>query len=51
LNDWNVQVTNLELGFPAHVTHVVSPASFLYNLSLVEMEARMMEVGGQLAAW
>ncbi|KAJ9511232.1 hypothetical protein QJQ45_017180 [Haematococcus lacustris] len=39
-----VQLTNLELGFPAHVTHVITPESFLYNLSLLEMDTRMMEV-------
>lgn len=38
------QQTNLQLGFPAHVTHVVRPGSPLYNLSLQEMEARMMEI-------
>ncbi|KAL6747040.1 hypothetical protein V8C86DRAFT_2922370 [Haematococcus lacustris] len=38
------QLTNLELGFPAHVTHVITPESFLYNLSLLEMDTRMMEV-------
>uniref|UniRef100_A0A7S3QX31 Inward rectifier potassium channel C-terminal domain-containing protein n=1 Tax=Dunaliella tertiolecta TaxID=3047 RepID=A0A7S3QX31_DUNTE len=38
------QVTNLELGFPAHVTHVITPDSYLYNTSLLEMDTRMMEV-------
>jgi hypothetical protein len=38
------QLTNLELGFPAQVTHIITPDSFLYNLSLLEMDTRMMEV-------
>jgi len=41
---WKLQVTNLELGFPAHVTHVITPDSFLFNTSLLEMDTRMMEV-------
>ncbi|KAG2492822.1 hypothetical protein HYH03_008980 [Edaphochlamys debaryana] len=36
--------TNLELGFPANVTHVITPSSPLYNLSLLEMDTRMMEI-------
>ena len=40
----HLQVTNLELGFPAHVTHVITPDSYLYNTSLLEMDTRMMEV-------
>ncbi|GLC38097.1 hypothetical protein PLESTB_000270600 [Pleodorina starrii] len=40
----NTQETNLELGFPANVTHVITPSSPLYNLSLLEMDTRMMEV-------
>ncbi|GFR52224.1 hypothetical protein Agub_g14674, partial [Astrephomene gubernaculifera] len=40
----STQETNLELGFPANVTHVISPASPLYNLSLLEMDTRMMEI-------
>eukprot|EP00798_Chlamydomonas_sp_ICE-L_P015266 gene15266-21348_t len=38
------QETNLELGFPANLVHVIRPESFLYNLSLLEMDTRMMEV-------
>ncbi|GLI71301.1 hypothetical protein VaNZ11_016442 [Volvox africanus] len=38
------QETNLELGFPANVTHVITPSSPLYNLSVLEMDTRMMEV-------
>ncbi len=38
------QETNLELGFPANLVHVIRPDSFLYNLSLLEMDTRMMEV-------
>lgn len=38
------QETNLELGFPANVVHVITPDSPLYNLSLLEMDTRMMEV-------
>lgn len=41
---WKTQETNLELGFPANVVHVVTPDSPLYNLSLLEMDTRMMEV-------
>ena len=40
------QETNLELGFPANLVHVIRPDSFLYNLSLLEMDTRMMEVRG-----
>eukprot|EP00882_Tetradesmus_deserticola_P021665 GHRQ01023454.1.p1 GENE.GHRQ01023454.1~~GHRQ01023454.1.p1 ORF type:complete len:168 (+),score=82.61 GHRQ01023454.1:263-766(+) len=39
-----MQQMNLQLGFPAHVVHVVRPGSPLFNLSLQEMDARMMEV-------
>lgn len=39
-----VQKTNLQLGMPATVVHVVNPASPLYSLSLQEMEARMFEI-------
>jgi len=38
------QETNLELGFPANLVHVMRPDSYLYNLSLLEMDTRMMEV-------
>ena len=38
------QETNLELGFPANLVHVIRPDSYLYNLSLLEMDTRMMEV-------
>ncbi|KAF8073224.1 GapC [Scenedesmus sp. PABB004] len=38
------QQMNLQLGFPAHVVHLIKPSSPLYNLSLQEMDARMMEV-------
>ncbi|GAX73286.1 hypothetical protein CEUSTIGMA_g740.t1 [Chlamydomonas eustigma] len=38
------QETNLELGFPANLIHVITPDSFLYNLSLLEMDTRMMEI-------
>ncbi len=41
------QLTNLELGFPAHISHVITPDSFLYNLSLLEMDTRMMEVSAR----
>ncbi|GIL62473.1 hypothetical protein Vafri_16693 [Volvox africanus] len=40
----STQETNLELGFPANMTHVITPSSPLYNLSLLEMDTRMMEV-------
>ncbi|GIM16380.1 hypothetical protein Vretimale_19042 [Volvox reticuliferus] len=40
----STQETNLELGFPANVSHVITPSSPLYNLSLLEMDTRMMEV-------
>ena len=39
-----MQQMNLQLGFPSHVVHVVRPGSPLWNLSLAEMDARMMEV-------
>ncbi|WIA09720.1 hypothetical protein OEZ85_009104 [Tetradesmus obliquus] len=39
-----MQQMNLQLGFPAHVVHVIKPGSPLFNLSLQEMDARMMEV-------
>eukprot|EP00878_Enallax_costatus_P002547 GHUV01002729.1.p1 GENE.GHUV01002729.1~~GHUV01002729.1.p1 ORF type:complete len:420 (+),score=101.14 GHUV01002729.1:498-1757(+) len=39
-----MQQMNLQLGFPAHVVHVIKPGGPLYNLSLQEMDARMMEV-------
>jgi hypothetical protein len=29
------QQTNLELGFPANLVHIIDPNSFLYNLSLL----------------
>ncbi|WIA09722.1 hypothetical protein OEZ85_009104 [Tetradesmus obliquus] len=38
-----MQQMNLQLGFPAHVVHVIKPGSPLFNLSLQEMDARMME--------
>lgn len=38
------QNTNLELGFPANVSHIITPESPLWNLSLLEMDTRMMEV-------
>eukprot|EP00955_Chlamydomonas_euryale_P021096 223368-Chlamydomonas_euryale.AAC.2 len=38
------QETNLELGFPANVVHVIDKDSFLYQLSLLEMDTRMMEI-------
>ncbi|PNW74256.1 hypothetical protein CHLRE_13g591450v5 [Chlamydomonas reinhardtii] len=44
IDSLHTQETNLELGFPANVTHVISPASPLYNLSLLEMDTRMMEI-------
>ncbi|GBF92454.1 hypothetical protein Rsub_04558 [Raphidocelis subcapitata] len=44
IEDGTTQQTNLQLGFPANVVHVVRPDSPLYNLSLEEMETRMMEV-------
>ena len=40
----HLQETNLELGFPANLVHVIRPDSVLYNLSLLEMDTRMMEV-------
>lgn len=46
-----LQVTNLELGFPAHVTHVITPDSYLYNTSLLEMDTRMMEVSTSYFCW
>lgn len=42
-----LQLTNLELGFPAQVTHVITPNSFLYDQSLIEMDTGMMEVGAK----
>eukprot|EP00879_Flechtneria_rotunda_P004613 GHRR01004869.1.p1 GENE.GHRR01004869.1~~GHRR01004869.1.p1 ORF type:complete len:426 (+),score=96.72 GHRR01004869.1:474-1751(+) len=39
-----IQQMNIQLGFPAHVVHVIRPGSPMYNLSLQEMDARMMEV-------
>lgn len=39
-----MQQMNLQLGFPANVVHIVKPGTPLYNLSLEEMDARMMEV-------
>ncbi|EFJ41660.1 hypothetical protein VOLCADRAFT_98369 [Volvox carteri f. nagariensis] len=39
----SMQETNLELGFPANVTHIITPSSPLYNLSVLEMDTRMME--------
>ena len=39
-----MQATNLQLGFPANLVHVVRPGSPLWALSLAEMDARMMEV-------
>lgn len=39
-----MQKTNLQLGFPANVVHIISPDSPLYGLSLAEMEARNFEV-------
>ncbi|KAG2443371.1 hypothetical protein HXX76_001732 [Chlamydomonas incerta] len=44
IDSLHTQETNLELGFPANVTHVITPASPLYNLSLLEMDTRMMEI-------
>ncbi|MEW5307342.1 MAG: hypothetical protein WDW36_009746 [Sanguina aurantia] len=38
------QNTNLELGFPANVSHIITGESPLWNLSLLEMDTRMMEV-------
>lgn len=35
-----LQETNIELGFPANLVHVISPDSYLYNLSLLEMDTR-----------
>lgn len=40
----DMQQMNLQLGFPANIVHVIRPNSPLYNLSLQEMDARMMEV-------
>ncbi len=45
------QETNLELGFPANIMHVITPSSPLFNLSLLEMDTRMMEVGGGQGVW
>ncbi|KAI8470758.1 MAG: inward rectifier potassium channel-domain-containing protein [Monoraphidium minutum] len=44
IDDIDTQQTNLQLGFPANVVHVIRPDSPLYNLSLAEMDTRMMEV-------
>ncbi|KXZ50139.1 hypothetical protein GPECTOR_17g775 [Gonium pectorale] len=44
IDSHTTQETNLELGFPANVTHIITPSSPLYNLSLLEMETRMMEI-------
>ncbi|KAG2443315.1 hypothetical protein HYH02_009382 [Chlamydomonas schloesseri] len=44
IDSLHTQETNLELGFPANVTHVITPSSPLYNLSLLEMDTRMMEI-------
>lgn len=38
------QETNMQLGFPANLVHVIDQASPLFNLSVQEMEARMMEI-------
>jgi len=35
-----LQETNLRLGLPAVVTHIIHPNSPLYNLSLAELEVR-----------
>ena len=40
----DTQQMNLQLGFPANVVHVVRPGTPLWNLSLQEMDTRMMEV-------
>jgi hypothetical protein len=40
----DAQQTNIQLGFPATLTHIVRPGSPLYNLSLEEMRTRMMEI-------
>lgn len=39
-----MQQTSIQLGFPAHVTHVIRPDSPLYNLSLQELDTRLMEI-------
>eukprot|EP00201_Polytomella_parva_P019814 CAMPEP_0175042546 /NCGR_PEP_ID=MMETSP0052_2-20121109/2635_1 /TAXON_ID=51329 ORGANISM="Polytomella parva, Strain SAG 63-3" /NCGR_SAMPLE_ID=MMETSP0052_2 /ASSEMBLY_ACC=CAM_ASM_000194 /LENGTH=929 /DNA_ID=CAMNT_0016305393 /DNA_START=374 /DNA_END=3163 /DNA_ORIENTATION=+ len=44
IDDIVTQETNLELGFPANVTHVISATSPLLGLSLQEMDTRLMEV-------
>lgn len=38
------QETNVELGFPANLVHVISPDSYLFHMSLLDMDARMMEI-------
>jgi hypothetical protein len=40
----DAQQTNIQLGFPATLTHVIKPGSPMYNLSLEEMRTRMMEI-------
>jgi hypothetical protein len=40
----DAQQTNIQLGFPATLTHIIRPGSPLYSLSLEEMRARMMEI-------
>jgi hypothetical protein len=38
------QITNLKLGLVASVTHIITPASPLYGLSLQQMQTRGMEI-------
>lgn len=37
-------MVNLQLGFPANLNHIITPSSPLYNLSLAELDTRMMEI-------
>jgi hypothetical protein len=39
-----MQQMNLQLGFPAHVVHIIKPGSPLFNLSLQVKDCRMLDL-------
>eukprot|EP00775_Hariotina_reticulata_P009467 gene9467-9632_t len=44
----DMQQMNLQLGFPAHITHIIKPGSPLYNLSLQFVDLHLEMRGGKL---